>query len=193
MRDDRASDDPAHRDAKMTVVLERERSRLWSFIRRRVPDRLDAEDILQDVFYELIVAYRLAKPIEQAGAWMFRVARNRIIDLVRKKRAVSLDEPSDAGDGGGTLGIASLLASRDLGPEAHYARGLLIAELEDALAELPPNQREAFLAHEIEGRSFRELAAETGVSVSTLLSRKHLAVLRLRRRLQAIYNDLGSI
>ena len=192
MRHDMPAGDARAQDRRITAAMEQERSRLWSFIRRRVPDRLDAEDILQDVFYELVVAYRLAKPIEQAGAWMFRVARNRIVDLVRKKKAVSLDDPGDIADDEGMLGIADLLISRDVGPEGHYARALLIAELEEALAELPPNQRDVFVAHELEGRSFHELSAESGVSVSTLLSRKHLAVLRLRRRLQTIYRELSG-
>ena len=191
MRDDKSLGDAAAQDRRITVAMEQERSRLSSFIRRRVPDRFDAEDILQDVFYELVVAYRLTKPIEQVGAWMFRVARNRIIDLVRKKKPLSLDEPRDSTDDEGMLGIAGLVASRDVGPDGEYARRLLIAELEEALAELPPDQRDVFVAHELEGRSFRELSAESGVSVSTLLSRKHLAVLRLRRRLHAIYRELG--
>jgi RNA polymerase sigma factor (sigma-70 family) len=143
------------------------------------------------VFYELVVAYRLTKPIEQAGAWMFRVARNRIVDLVRRKKPVSLDEPRGHADDESTLGIVGLLTSRDVGPDGEYARRVLIAELEEALAELPPNQREVFVAHELEGRSFQELSAESGVSVSTLLSRKHLAVLRLRRRLETIYRELS--
>ena len=178
-------------DVKIAAALEQERPRLWSFIRRHVRDRVEAEDVLQDVFYELVVAYRLAKPIEQAGAWMFRVARNRIIDLVRRKKVVSLDRELDADDGV-AMGLGNLLRSPEAGPEADYARRLLIAELEDALAELPANQRAVFLAHELEGRSFREMAAETGVSVNTLLWRKHQAVSRLRRRLQSIYKDFGS-
>jgi len=157
---------------------------------RRVPDRLDAEDILQDVFYELVIAYRLMTPIEEAGAWMFRVARNRIIDLVRRKKAVSLDQTVGAAEDGSTLNLENLLPSPDAGPDSEYARRVLIAELEHAIAELTPNQRAVFLAHEFEGRSFRELSAETGLSVNALLSRKHEAVKRLRRRLQTIYDEL---
>lgn len=183
-------DEPAAQDHAIASAFERDRGRLWRFIQRRVHDQLDAEDILQDVFYELVVAYRLMKPIEEAGAWMFRVARNRIIDLVRRKRTVSLDQTLGAGEEGSTLRLEHLLASPGPGPDGEYARRLLIAELEHALAELTPNQRAVFLAHEIEGRSFRELAAETGVSVSALLSRKHQAVKRLRDRLQGIYDEL---
>jgi RNA polymerase sigma factor (sigma-70 family) len=185
-------DTAAAEDMKIAATLERERPRLWSFIRRRVRDRFDAEDILQNVFYEVVVAHRLAKPIEQAGVWMFRVARNRIIDLIRRKTAVSLDRELDSDDGV-SIGLANILRSGEAGPEAAYAQRLLIAELEDALAELPENQRAVFLAHEFEGRSFREIAAETGVGVNTLLWRKHQAAVRLRRRLQTIYNDLGSM
>jgi RNA polymerase sigma factor (sigma-70 family) len=177
-------------DLAIASAMDRARGRLWSFIQRRVPDRSDAEDILQDVFCELVVAYRLMKPIEEAGAWMFRVARNRIIDLVRRKKAVSLDQTIGAAEDGSTLRLENLLPSPDAGPDSEYARRLLVAELEQALAELTPNQRAVFLAHEFEGRSFRELSAETGASVNALLSRKHEAVKRLRRRLQTIYNEL---
>src|SRR5262245_32697051 len=185
-------DQPAAQDIAIATAIERDRGRLWSFIRRRVHDQLDAEDILQDVFYELVVAYRLMKPIEEAGAWMVRVARNRIIDLVRRKKAVSLNQTIRTGDDDSSLRLESLLPSADAGPDAGYARRLLITELEDALAELTPNQRAVFLAHEFEGRSFRELAAETGLSVNTLLSRKHQAVKRLRQRLQGIYDEVGQ-
>ena len=138
----------------------------------------------------MVVAYRLMKPIEEAGAWMVRVARNRIIDLVRRKKAVSLEQTVGAAEDGSTLRLESLLPSSDAGPDSEYARRLLVAELEQALAELTPNQRAVLLAHEFEGRSFRELSAETGASVNALLSRKHEAVKRLRRRLQTIYNEL---
>jgi len=158
MRNENDPDTPAAQDLAITSAIERDRGRLWSFIRRRVPDQLDAEDILQDVFCELVVAYRLMKPIEEAGAWMVRVARNRIIDLVRKKKAVSLNQTVGAGDDDSSLRLESLLPAVDAGPDADYALRLLITELEDALAELTPNQRAVFLAHEFEGRSFRELA-----------------------------------
>jgi len=190
MANERGPEEPAAQDLAIASAIEGVRGRLWSFIHRRVPDRLDAEDILQDVFCELVVAYRLMKPIEEAGAWMVRVARNRIIDLVRRKKAVSLDQTIGAAEDGSTLRLENLLPSPDAGPDCEYARRLLVAELEQALAELTPNQRAVFLAHEFEGRSFRELSAETGASVNALLSRKHEAVKRLRKRLQTIYNEL---
>lgn len=167
-------------DRQIAETIERERGRLASFIRGRVPE-IDAEDVLQDVFFELVEAYRLMKPIEQAGAWLFRVARNRIIDRFRKKKPVSTE---------GELGsLEDLLPSPDAGPEAAYARSVLLDELEAAIQELPEEQRFVFVAHEMEGRSFRELAAETGVKLSTLLSRKHYAVLRLRERLKNIHDE----
>ena len=190
MRNESGPEERTAQDLAIATAIERARGRLWSFIQRRVHDRLDAEDILQDVFCELVIAYRLMKPIEEAGAWMFRVARNRIIDLVRRKKAVSLNQTANAADDGSALRLENLLPSPDAGPDAEYARRLLIAELEHALAELTPNQRAVFLAHEFEGRSFRELSAETGLSVNALLSRKHEAVKRLRRRLQTIYDEL---
>ena len=191
MANERGPEEPAAQDRAIASAIEGVRGRLWSFIHRRVPDRLDAEDILQDVFCELVVAYRLMKPIEEAGAaWMVRVARNRIIDLVRRKKAVSLEQTVGAAEDGSTLRLESLLPSPDAGPDSEYARRLLVAELEQALAELTPNQRAVFLAHEFEGRSFRELSAETGLSVNALLSRKHEAVKRLRSRLQTIYSEL---
>jgi RNA polymerase sigma factor (sigma-70 family) len=177
----------AEQDQQIAETVERERSRLRNFIRRRVPDREDAEDILQDVFSELVEAYRLMKPIEQVGAWLFRVARNRIIDRFRKRREAPLSE--QVAEDGELLMLEDLLPSPDAGPDAAYARSVLLEELEDALDELPREQREVFVAHEIEGRSFKELAAESGVSVNTLLSRKHYAVLHLRERMRAIYNE----
>jgi len=177
----------ADQDLQIAQTVAREQGRLRNFIRRRVSDREDAEDILQDVFSELVEAYRLMKPIEQVGAWLFRVARNRIIDRFRKRR----EEPSSQqiAEDGELLMLEDLLPSPAAGPDAEYARTVLLEELEDALDELPQEQRQVFVAHEIEGRSFRELAAETGVSVNTLLSRKHYAVLHLRERLRAIYNE----
>lgn len=176
-------------DRRITEAVERERTRLRNFIRRQVGDRGDAEDILQEVFYEFVEAYRLLKPIEHAGAWMFRVARNRIIDLFRKKRPGSLNDPVAIGDDGEALLLEDLLPSPQAGPEAVYARRVLLEELEDAVDELPEEQRRVFMAHEIEGRSFKELSTETGLSVNTLLSRKHYAVRQLRRRLQAIHDE----
>ncbi|HKF51173.1 MAG TPA: sigma-70 family RNA polymerase sigma factor [Candidatus Acidoferrales bacterium] len=185
-------------DQRISETFVREQARLRNFIRRRAPDGVDAEDILQDVFSELVEAYRLMKPIEQAGAWLFRVARNRITDLFRKKRPESLHEarPANRGEafaaGRELLALEDLLPSRDGGPDEAYARSVLLEEIEHALAELPPEQRAVFIAHEIEGRSFKELSAETGVSVPTLLSRKHYAVLHLRERLREIYEEFAS-
>src|ERR1700722_6058691 len=177
-------------DQRISETFVREGARLRNFIRRRVPDRADAEDILQDVFYELVEAYRLMKPIEQVGAWMFRVARNRITDLFRKRKPeVLADQTVETADGE-FLWLEDLLPSPDAGPDAAYARTVLLEEIEDALEELPGEQREVFIAHEIEGRSFTELAAQSGLSVNTLLSRKHYAVIHLRERLRGIYDEL---
>jgi len=181
-------------DEPISEVIRQERTRLRNFIRARVDDPLDAEDILQEVFCELVVAYRLMKPLEQVGAWLFRVARNRITDRFRKKKPdASLDAPMNATEDGEFLYLEEMLPSPDAGPEAAYARNVLLQELEDALDELPKDQRYVFIAHEIEGRSFKDLASETGVSVNTLLSRKHYAVLHLRQRLQAIYDELEEV
>jgi RNA polymerase sigma factor (sigma-70 family) len=180
-------------DRRISATVEGERSRLRNFIRKRVADEADAEDILQDVFYEFVAAYRLMKPIERAGAWLFRVARNRIIDLYRKRKNEALREEPAVAEDGELLKLEDLLPSPDSGPEAEFARSLLLAELEDALEELPEEQREVFVAHEIEGRSFKDLAAETGINVKTLLSRKHYAVLHLRRRLQNIYAEFTKL
>jgi len=176
-------------DQRISEAIEREKTRLRNFIGRRVADPSDAEDILQEVFYELVEAYRLMKPIEQVGAWLFRVARNRITDLFRKKKPQASTNDSAIADDGEPVTLEDLLPSPDGGPEALYARTMLLEELEDALEELPDEQREVFLAHEIEGRSFKELAAETGLSVNTLLSRKHYAVVHLRDRLRAVYDE----
>jgi len=182
----------ADQDQRISDAIEREQSRLRNFIRRRVPDREDAEDVLQDVFYELVEAYRAMEPVEQVTAWMFRVARNRIIDLFRKKkREASRNElaPTTIAEDREVLQLEELLPSPDAGPEALYARGVLLEEMEAALDELPDEQREVFIAHELLGHSFKEIAAQTGVSVNTLLSRKHYAVLYLRERLQAIHDE----
>jgi RNA polymerase sigma factor (sigma-70 family) len=176
-------------DRKISETILREQGRLRNFIRRRVADRDDAEDILQDVFYELVEAYRLMKPIEQAGAWLFRVARNRITDLFRKRKPEALRDQETLAMDGELVTFEDLLPSSDGGPEAAYARSVLLEELDDALDELPPEQREVFIAHEIEGRSFKELSAESGLSINTLLSRKHYAVIYLRERLRNIYDD----
>lgn len=180
---------PIEQDQRISKVVQREQSRLRSFIRRRVPDPRDVEDILQDVFYELVEANRLLMPIEHVTGWLFRVARNRITDLLRKKRPESFSETTAADEEDERLRLEDLLPSPDAGPEALYARSLLLAELELAVGELPQEQREVFVAHELEGRSFKAMAAETGVSVNTLLSRKHYAVRHLRERLQSIYDE----
>src|SRR5580692_9755224 len=179
----------AEQDNRISEVLEREQSRLRNFIRRRVADEGDAEDILQDVFYELVEAYRLMKPVEQVGAWLYRVARNRIIDRFRKKKPMTFADTSSVSEEGEMLRFEDLLPSPDAGPDAAYARGVLLQELEDAVDELPQDQREVFVGHEVEGYSFKELSARTGVSVNTLLSRKHYAVVHLRQRLRAIYDE----
>jgi RNA polymerase sigma factor (sigma-70 family) len=180
-------------DQRISEVVKQEQLRLRNFIRRRVPDPRDAEDILQDVFYELVEANRLLMPIEHITGWLFRVARNRITDLFRKRRPESLSDSAVAtnnnADNAERRQLEDLLPSPDAGPDALYARHVLLEELESALEELPEEQREAFVAHEFEGRSFRQMAAETGVSVNTLLSRKRYAVLHLRERLQTIYDE----
>jgi len=182
----------ADQDQRISEAIERDRSRLRNFIRRRVPDREDAEDILQDVFYELVEAYRLMKPVEQVTAWLFGVARNRITDLFRKKKREALrSEPALAtmSEDREALQLEELLPSPDAGPDALYARSVLLEEMDAALDELPDEQREVFIAHEFFGHSFKEIAAQTGVNVNTLLSRKHSAVLHLRERLQAIHDE----
>jgi RNA polymerase sigma factor (sigma-70 family) len=179
-------------DRRISEIVAEQRSRLRGFIRRRVPDPLDAEDILQDVFYKLVEANRLLMPIEHVTGWLFRVARNRITDLFRKKKPESFGEASLEGEGGELLQLADLLPSPDAGPEAVYVRSMFLEELELALDELPEEQREAFVGHELEGRSFKEMAEETGVSVNTLLSRKRYAVLHLRKRLQSIHDELAK-
>jgi RNA polymerase sigma factor (sigma-70 family) len=179
-------------DKLISQAMERDEPRLRSFIRKHVADTSDAEDIVQEVFYELLEAYRLMKPVEHVTAWLFRVARNRMIDLFRRKRPASLNEPIVSSEDGGTLSLEDLLPSAEASPEAAYARNMLLDELEDAIDELPEAQREVFVAHELTGRSFKEISAETGLSINTLLSRKRYAVLHLRRRLQAIYEDFAK-
>jgi RNA polymerase sigma factor (sigma-70 family) len=174
-------------DELISQAVERDQPRLRNFIRKHVSDTTEAEDILQDVFYELIEAYRMTKPVEHVTAWLFRVARNRMIDLFRRKKPDSLNNPVSNEEGGDTL--EDLLPSADAGPEAAYARSLLLDALEEAIEELPEAQREVFIAHELMGESFKDMAAETGLSVNTLLSRKRYAVLYLRQRLQSIYEN----
>jgi len=168
---------PSGHDEQLTDIVNRERSRLRSFIRRRVADPRDAEDVLQDVFYALIEANHLLMPIEHVTGWLFRVARNRIADLFRERTPEALE-------------VEDLLPSPDAGPEAEYARAVLLETLEQAIADLPPEQRDVFIGHELDGRSFKEMAADSGVAVNTLLSRKHYAVLKLRERLCRTYDDM---
>ena len=177
-------------DQMISQALERDQPKLRSFIRKHVADTGEAEDILQDVFYELLAAYRLTKPIEHVTGWLYRVARNRIVDFFRKKKPASLSDPVSVEEDGDTL--EDLLPSADAGPEAAYARSLLLDALEEALEELPQTQREVFIEHEVMGRSFKEISAETGLGVNTLLSRKHYAVTHLRQSLQSIYEDFGK-
>jgi RNA polymerase sigma factor (sigma-70 family) len=179
----------AQQDQQISEAISREQSRLRNFIRKRVADQGDAEDILQEVFYELVELYRMMKPVEQVTAWMFRVARNRITDLFRKKKREGLRNEPAVTEDGEVRWLEELLPSPDAGPEVAYARSVLAEELDDALDELPDEQREVFIAHELMGYSFKELAAQSGISVNTLLSRKHYAVLHLRQRLQAIYDE----
>jgi RNA polymerase sigma factor (sigma-70 family) len=179
----------ADQDQRISQAIDRERSRLRNFIRKRVADPRDAEDILQEVFYELVEANRLLMPIEHVTGWLFRVARNRITDLFRKKKPENFSALTAVDEDGGVTHIEDLLPSPDAGPEAEYVRQVLLEEIELALEELPEEQREVFVAHEVEGRSFAEMAAESGVSVNTLLSRKRYAVLHLRERLREIYDE----
>jgi RNA polymerase sigma factor (sigma-70 family) len=177
-------------DQLISEVVKREQARLRNFIRRRVPDPSDAEDILQDVFYRLVEANRLLMPIGHITGWLFRVARNRIIDLFRKKQPENFSDAAVVDEDRELLPLEDLLPSPDAGPDALYARKVLLDQLELALDELPEEQREVFVAHELEGHSFKEIAAETGVNVNTLLSRKRYAVLHLRARLQSIHDEL---
>jgi len=179
-------------DRQIAEVVAEQRARLRSFIRRRVPNEADVEDLLQEVFYELVVANRLLMPIEYVTGWLYRVARNRITDLFRKKKPENFTDTAIEGEDGELLQIEDLLPSPDAGPDALYLRNVLLDELEAALAELPVEQRDVFVAHEFEGRSFKELAAESGVNLNTLLTRKRSAVLHLRHRLQNLHDELSK-
>jgi RNA polymerase sigma factor (sigma-70 family) len=176
-------------DRQIAAVIAEERPRLRNFIRRRVPNEADAEDLLQEVFFELVQARRLLTPIDYVTGWLFRVARNRITDLFRKKKPEAFADRAVEDEAGELLQVEDLLPSPDGGPGALYMRQVLLDELESALDELPADQREVFVAHEIEGRSFKELSAESGVNVNTLLSRKRYAVLHLRQSLQSIHDE----
>ena len=179
----------AAQDREIASTVQRERGRLLAFIRRRIADAAEAEDVLQEALYELVLAYRMMQPVQQAGAWLTRVARHRIIDRFRKhkpqpladRRAAQGEEPDEA--------FEDLLPAPDGGPESALIRELLLEEIEAALEELPPEQREVFVAHELDGLSFRELSARSGVGVNTLLSRKRYAVLHLQQRLRAAWDD----
>jgi RNA polymerase sigma factor (sigma-70 family) len=179
----------AEQDKRIAETVSRERGRLGNFIRRRVSDTSEAEDILQDVLYEFVAAYRLPESIELVGAWLFRVARNRIIDRFRKKKEEPFPEVPGEGDEGTWLD--EVLPSADAGPEAAYARAVLLEEFNAALAELPEEQRAVFIAHELDGRSFKDLAAESGVGVNTLLARKRYALKHLRAKLQMIHDEFN--
>jgi|SRR5580693_5746036 RNA polymerase sigma factor (sigma-70 family) len=179
----------AERDLRVSEIVAEQRTRLRNFIRRRVADPSDAEDIVQEVFYELVEANRLLMPIEHVTGWLYRVARNRIIDLFRKKKPERFSDAAIENEDGEILQVEDLLPSPDAGPEALYMRSVLLDELELAIEALPDEQREVFIAHEIDGRSFKEMSAETGISMSTLLSRKRYAILHLRERLQNIYSE----
>jgi RNA polymerase sigma factor (sigma-70 family) len=176
-------------DRRISEVVTREGSRLRRFIRRRVPEPGDVEDVLQDVFYKLVEANRLLMPIDHVTAWLFRVARNRITDLLRKKTPEAFSDAAVAVEDDEPMRLEDLLPSPAAGPDALYARAVLMDEVELALDELPDEQRDVFVSHELEGRTFEEMAARTGVSINTLLSRKRYAVMHLRRRLQAIYDE----
>jgi RNA polymerase sigma factor (sigma-70 family) len=176
-------------DQRLSDSIKRNYAALRAFIRRRVADQGDAEDILQDVFSELVEAYRMMQPIEQVTAWLYRVARNRIVDRFRRKAREGPAEPR-LNDEGEELSLEELLPSPDAGPDAAYARTVLLEALDEALEELPEEQRDVFVAHELMGYSFKEIAEQSGVGVNTLLSRKHYAVLHLRERLQSFYDEL---
>ena len=182
----------SEQDRQISEIVAEQRSRLRNFIRRRVPDPADAEDILQEVLYKLVEANRLLMPIDHVTGWLFRVARNRITDLFRKQKPERLSDPNVENAEGELLRIEDLLPSPDAGPEALYVRRVLLDELELALSELPDEQREVFIAHELEGRSFKELAEVSGVNINTLLARKRYAVLHLRERLQSIYDEFTN-
>ena len=176
-------------DRDISATVRRERGRLLAYIRRWIADAAEAEDIVQESLYELVLAYRMTQPVEQAGAWLARVARNRIIDRFRRRsgRPRTVEAPGNEEVPGGSL--ADLLPAAAGGPEAEVMRDILLTEVEAALAELPGEQREVFIAHELDGVSFRELAQRSGVSVNTLLSRKRYAVRYLRKRLQAVWDE----
>jgi len=179
-------------DQQIFDVIAKERPRLRNFIRRRVPDEADVEDLVQEVFFELVQAHRLLKPIDYVTGWIYTVARNRITDLFRKRKPQPFADLAIEGEDGELLNFEDMLPSSEAGPEALYIRGVIFDALEAAIAELPADQREVFIAHEFEGRSFKELAEETGINFNTLLARKRYAVRHLRERLQTVYDELST-
>jgi len=169
---------------RLASVVAQQQQRLWAFVRRQVSVASDAEDIVQEVFAELLEAYRLMKPIERVGSWLMRVARNRLIDRYRVSgRTLPLEEDAQ-------LDIPALIGADGSGPESEYRRALLADALEQAIENLPVEQRRVFVAHEIAGQTFKDIAAESGIPVNTLLGRKHAAVLQLRETLRDFYDEL---
>jgi RNA polymerase sigma factor (sigma-70 family) len=179
-------------DRQIAATIAEARPRLRNFIRKRVPNESDVEDLLQEVFFELVEAYRLLKPIDYVTGWLYTVARNRITDLFRKKKPETFADLALEGEDGELLPIEDLLVSGDAGPEAIYLRNAVFEALGNALSELPAEQREIFIAHEMEGRTFKELSAATGMNMNTLLARKRYAVRHLRKRLQSMYNEITN-
>jgi RNA polymerase sigma factor (sigma-70 family) len=175
---------------RIVGIVERERAKLRNFIRRRVPNAHDVEDILQDVFFELVEANRRLMPIDHVTGWLFEVARNRITDLFRRRQPERLADAVIVADDGEVMRVADLLPSADAGPDTAFVRRRLMAEIDGALNELPEEQRAVFVAHELEGQSFKSMAAQTGVNVNTLLARKRYAVLHLRKRLQKAFDEM---
>jgi len=179
----------AEQNRSLTETVARESGRLGSFIRQRVPDPGEAEDILQDVFFELVEAWRLPEPIEQVGAWLFRVARNRIIDRFRKRREEPLPSAGAEDSDEATPWLENAMPASDGGPEAAHLRRRWLDAIAAALDELPPGPRDTFIAHELDGRSFKDMAAESGMPLNTLLGWKRQAVLHLRDRLRPLYDE----
>lgn len=180
-------------DDAVADTIRREQPRLRAWLRRQVPDQQDIEDILQDAFYELVLASRLIEPVRNAGAWLFTIIRNRVTDQHRRRSHRATSALVDAlPDDDETLALDDLLPDPDGGPEQAYVRRRLVEALEDALRALPEDQRAVFIAHEIDGVAFKAMAEASGESVNTLLARKHYAVKALRSRLQAVHDELSG-